>query len=195
LPKKKKKKSENLNFFKKKKKITHTHSDFPTFVSDPTAGSIFSRYAWPPIAAGAVIGANQLPAVLFVGDTIGSASSYATVVSNLCHLVAPGWARTVPHLARARSGTGNWWQVVYVAFAVLGALVSSLASGSYGTAAGVSVPRSLAGGFLTLLGSRMAAGCTSGHGISGMGLLVLVSFVAIPAMFAGGILVALWPAM
>lgn len=30
----------------------------------------------------------------------------------------------------------------------------------------------------------------SGHGISGMGLLVWMSFVAVPAMFGGGIAVA-----
>ena len=46
------------------------------------------------------------------------------------------------------------------------------------------------GGFVMLLGARIAGGCTSGHGISGMAQLALGSFVAVAAMFAGGILAA-----
>jgi uncharacterized protein len=45
----------------------------------------------------------------------------------------------------------------------------------------------LIGGVLMVFGSRMAEGCTSGHGLSGMALLQLRSFVAVPAMFTGGI--------
>ena len=47
-----------------------------------------------------------------------------------------------------------------------------------------------AGGFVMLLGARIAGGCTSGHGVSGMAQLAVGSFVAVAAMFAGGILVA-----
>lgn len=32
--------------------------------------------------------------------------------------------------------------------------------------------------------------CYSGHGLSGMGLLTWLSFIAVPAMFAGGIVTA-----
>jgi uncharacterized membrane protein YedE/YeeE len=48
-----------------------------------------------------------------------------------------------------------------------------------------------AGGFVMLLGARIADGCTSGHGISGMAQLALGSFIAVGAMFAGGIATAL----
>ncbi len=39
-------------------------------------------------------------------------------------------------------------------------------------------------------GGRMAGGCTSGHGLSGMALLSLQSLLGVPAMFAGGIVTA-----
>ena len=42
----------------------------------------------------------------------------------------------------------------------------------------------------TSLGARIAGGCTSGHGISGMAQLSVGSMVAVAAMFAGGILTA-----
>jgi uncharacterized membrane protein YedE/YeeE len=48
-----------------------------------------------------------------------------------------------------------------------------------------------AGGFLMLGGARIADGCTSGHGISGMAQLAVGSTIAVAAMFAGGILTAM----
>ncbi len=41
-----------------------------------------------------------------------------------------------------------------------------------------------------LLGARIADGCTSGHGISGMAQLAVGSTIAVGAMFAGGIATA-----
>ena len=35
------------------------------------------------------------------------------------------------------------------------------------------------GGFLMIFGSRIASGCTSGHGLSGMALLSLKSIIAV----------------
>jgi hypothetical protein len=48
-----------------------------------------------------------------------------------------------------------------------------------------------AGGFLMLMGARIADGCTSGHGISGIAQLSVGSLIAVTAMFTGGILAAL----
>lgn len=55
----------------------------------------------------------------------------------------------------------------------------------------VSPASALAGGFLMILGARIAGGCTSGHGISGVSLLSISSFITIAATFAGGGLLAL----
>ena len=42
-----------------------------------------------------------------------------------------------------------------------------------------------------MLGARIADGCTSGHGLSGMAQLAVGSTVAVAAMFAGGITTAM----
>ncbi|KAK5079535.1 hypothetical protein LTR70_009371 [Exophiala xenobiotica] len=55
----------------------------------------------------------------------------------------------------------------------------------------LSTPATLVGGFALIFGARMAGGCTSGHGISGMSLMSLSSFITVSCMFAGGILTAL----
>jgi uncharacterized membrane protein YedE/YeeE len=44
-----------------------------------------------------------------------------------------------------------------------------------------------AAGFVMLFGARIADGCTSGHGLSGVAQLAVGSIVAVTAMFIGGI--------
>ena len=46
----------------------------------------------------------------------------------------------------------------------------------------------IAGGVLTGLGTRMARGCTSGHGVSGIGRLSLRSLIAVPVFLGVAIL-------
>ena len=44
--------------------------------------------------------------------------------------------------------------------------------------------------FVMLFGARIADGCTSGHGLSGVAQLAVGSIVAVAAMFVGGIAAA-----
>ena len=66
----------------------------------------------------------------------------------------------------------------------------SLSQHTFGDVQGVGYTRAGIGGFLIILGSRAACGCTSGHGISGFSLLMFVSIVSTMAMFGGGIVAA-----
>lgn len=50
----------------------------------------------------------------------------------------------------------------------------------------------LVGGLLVGFGARMAGGCTSGHGLSGLASFRPASALATAAMFAGGIAASLW---
>ncbi|KAI8499255.1 hypothetical protein Bbelb_230190 [Branchiostoma belcheri] len=129
-----------------------------------------------------------------VGDTLGGSSSYCTVVSQV--LVTDRLRQMSPYLSRYRSGLGNWWQVVYVAGAVVGALISAASSQTLGTVKSVSMASGFFGGLVMLFGARLGAGCTSGHGLSGTALLVVISFFAVAAMFAGGTVVGfvMWAA-
>ncbi len=52
------------------------------------------------------------------------------------------------------------FQVVYVAFAMLGGCFSALASDTLAEVKGVSIPAALGGGCLLLFGARFGAGCT-----------------------------------
>ncbi|KAL2266896.1 hypothetical protein VTJ83DRAFT_4173 [Remersonia thermophila] len=83
--------------------------------------------------------------------------------------------------------------VVFSAGLVAGAWLAARAVPALRPVADVAVSpaRSVAGGFLMVLGARVAGGCTSGHGISGLSLLSLSSFVTVAATFAAGGLVGL----
>jgi uncharacterized membrane protein YedE/YeeE len=55
------------------------------------------------------------------------------------------------------------------------------------TGTGTTSLAAIVGGFLLIFGARLAGGCTSGHGISGMATMSLSSFITVASMFAGGI--------
>ncbi|XP_013075484.1 uncharacterized protein LOC106061817 isoform X2 [Biomphalaria glabrata] len=159
---------------------------YPWHTQVEISGSgILGSRAWPPYVAGMIIGCLQIPTVLSVQDTLGSATSYVTIGSQI--LVLKPLQKTFEYMKKYMRGLGNWWQVFYVSGAILGARLSASASDTIGTVEGIGHWYSFFGGLVMLYGSRLAGGCTSGHGLSGMGLLALISFVAVPSMFAGGI--------
>jgi len=160
--------------------------------------SLFDR-AWSPYLAGIVIGLLQVPAFLLIGTALGTSSSYVTVSASVAATVDPS-ILAIDYAAKHVSGAKNWWQVAVVGGIAIGAFVSSRLSGtarhgisavwSQSTIVSTRQGRflmSFVAGFLMLMGARIADGCTSGHGISGMAQLALGSFIAVGAMFAGGI--------
>ncbi|CAH1799204.1 unnamed protein product [Owenia fusiformis] len=147
--------------------------------------NIMTARAWPPFVGGILVGLLQIVIVLTVCDTVGGSSSYVTIVSQW--VITPKLQEMFPYLANSRCGLGNWWQVLYVFGAIFGGGLSALSSNTHSTTPGVHVSMAIVGGFLMIFGARIGAGCTSGHGLSGMGLLIWMSFLAVPFMFAGGI--------
>jgi uncharacterized membrane protein YedE/YeeE len=133
---------------------------------------------------------------------LGASSSYVTLAA---HIAALFDARVseVKYLASHMWGAKNWWQVAVVAGIAAGAFLSMRLSGArrqtispvWARATGTSTlaaraPIAFLAGFIMLFGARIAGGCTSGHGISGMAQLSLGSTLAVAAMFVGGILTA-----
>lgn len=159
--------------------------------------------AWSPYLAGVVIGLLQIPAFLIIETALGASSSYVTVGALVTSWVDPS-ILTIKYASSHVTTTGkNWWQVALVGGIAIGAFLSMKLSGArraaispiWARALGSTSPAkryavAFGGGFLMLLGARIADGCTSGHGISGMAQLAVGSTVAVAAMFAGGIATA-----
>ena len=157
---------------------------------------MLTKQVWSPYAAGIVIGLLQIPAFLLIETALGASTAYVTVGRTIASWIDP--SIHVPVTSR------NWWQVALVVGIAIGAFISMGLSGAKRHPISPIWQRALAssstakryvvafvGGFLLLIGARIADGCTSGHGLSGMAQLAVGSTVAVAAMFAGGIATAM----
>ena len=165
---------------------------------------MLNEKAWSPYVAGVVIGLLQIPAFLLIETALGASSSYVTIGGLIASWLDPS-VTGINYVAKHIAATGkNWWQVALVVGVAIGAFLSMKLSGAkraaispiWSRALGSASPArryavAFTGGFLMLVGARIADGCTSGHGLSGMAQLAVGSTVAVAAMFAGGIATAM----
>jgi len=159
--------------------------------------------AWSPYVGGVLIGLLQIPAFFLVDTALGASSSFVTAAGFSAALFDASVAQ-IDYFAKYMTSTKYAWQSALLVGIALGAFLSAQLSGTRRGAYSAIWPRAVgiqslagrlamgfAGGFILLLGARIAGGCTSGHGISGMAQLAVGSILAVAAMFAGGILVAM----
>lgn len=160
--------------------------------------------AWSPYVAGVVIGLLQIPAFLLIETALGTSSSYVTVGGAIAQWIDPSILKIGYVAKHLDVNAKNMWQVALVGGIAAGAFISMMMSGSrrqpispvWAHALGSSSPNlryavAFVAGFLMLFGARIADGCTSGHGLSGVAQLAVGSIVAVAAMFAGGIATAM----
>ncbi len=161
--------------------------------------NILTSRNWSPYGAGIAIGLLQIPAFLIIHTALGASSAFVTVPAALANLIDPAIG-AIPYFKNHISTAKDWWQVALVAGIAVGAFISVKLAGTsrpamspvWSRVMGVrSFPARLvvafAGGFILLLGARIANGCTSGHGLSGLSQLAVSSMIAVAAMFASGI--------
>ena len=162
-----------------------------------------AQKAWSPYVAGAIIGLLQIPTFLLMDTALGASSSFVTVAAHIASLF-DSHITEAKYLASHLWGAKNWWQVAVVGGIAVGAFLSMRLSGArrqvispvWAKATGTTslagrAPLAFIAGFIMLFGARIAGGCTSGHGISGMAQLSVGSTLAVIGMFAGGIATAL----
>lgn len=134
------------------------------------------------LAGGLLIGAGV--ALLFV--CTGLVGGMSTVFSST-------WSYLVNRrfFQQERFTGSRAWRLVYAAGLVLGALVWWLGF-SDGTPGATDIPawQLLLGGVLVGYGARLGNGCTSGHGICGLGSLQLPSLGAVLTFMATAFVVA-----
>lgn len=128
-----------------------------------------------PFVGGLGIAAAQLVSIVVRRSLLGASTSFEELGGGI-------WQ------ALRGEGFGKYGNVLFSAGVVGGAWLLSTAVPSLGPVAEVAVSpaRAALGGFMIVLGSRMAGGCTSGHGISGLSLMSTSSFLTVAATFAVG---------
>lgn len=159
--------------------------------------------AWSPYLVGGLIGVLVLCTLALAGKKIGASSAYSDSAGMIGRLVVPRHIASIPYFQNNKPMIG--WTFTIVLGAILGSFLAAWTGGeltgmylqdmwiarfgadSYALRTGVA----LVGGGLMAFGSRMAGGCTSGHGISGTLQLAVSSWIAVICFFVGGIFAAM----
>jgi uncharacterized membrane protein YedE/YeeE len=134
------------------------------------------------LLGGLFVGAGA--ALLFV--LTGRIGGMSTVFSSTWSFVLQR-----PFFQQARFVDSRAWRLVYALGLILGALLwwpGYVGAAHIGTA--VPAWQLLVGGFLVGFGSRLGNGCTSGHGICGLGSLQWPSLLAVLTFMATAFLTA-----
>jgi hypothetical protein len=124
---------------------------------------------WSPYLAGALTGLLIIVSVLFTGIYFGTSTSFIRVVAFFEKILAPSHFAATLYFSRYAPKID--WQVMFVVGIFLGALVSSLTSGSFrwqavpdrwassfGRGETKRATAAFAGGVVTMLGARLAGG-------------------------------------
>ena len=108
-------------------------------------------------------------------------------VGGMSTVFSSSWSYVLkrPFFQQGRLTDTRAWRLIYALGVVLGAIVWRVFL-SDGSAQTTSVPawQLLVGGFLVGYGARLGDGCTSGHGICGLGALQLPSLGAVLTFMA-----------
>jgi uncharacterized membrane protein YedE/YeeE len=155
------------------------------------------RPYWPNWAAGLALGVVLLLTFVVTGHGLGATGFTTRFSAWLGDFVLPRWTNANDYLGPLLEDgpvLASWisWQVLGV-FA--GGLASAFLAGRMrwrieGAASAGRTGRllkALAGGVLAGFGARIAAGCTSGVGLSGSAVLGVAGFVFLGAFFAAGL--------
>jgi uncharacterized membrane protein YedE/YeeE len=158
--------------------------------------------AWSPYLVGAGIGVLSWLSFYFADKAIGASSFYATLAGLIGKAIARKHTEALEYF---RSNPPHLdWGFVFVISTILGGFISAWTGGEirnewlhpmwvdrFGDSIALRAGIGFAGGVLMALGSRLAGGCTSGHGISGTLQLNPGSWLAAAFMFIGGIITAM----
>ncbi|KAI1047126.1 hypothetical protein LB505_010058 [Fusarium chuoi] len=137
-----------------------------------------------PVVGGLLIGFGQLSSVILTEKPVGVSGAYEEFGKFFWDIVGGKGIKSLPQNILFACGLmmGSW--ATLSNFPVIREVMAQSEQAS--------LPMVLAGGAFLTFGARIAGGCTSGHGISGMATMGLSSFITIVSMFGAGLVAGLW---
>jgi len=162
---------------------------------------------WSPYLAGALVGILAIVSVyattrwLGKSSYLGASTTFVRAAGLFERTVSPGHVEANAYFTKEKVRID--WQFMLVLGIFLGALIASAADGSFklesvpptwekrfGPSVGKRAAGAILGGMVAMVGARMADGCPSGHGLSGMMQLSVSAFVALAMFFIVGVFIA-----
>jgi hypothetical protein len=164
------------------------------------------RSTWNPYLSGALTGLLLIISVAAIDQFLGASTTFARVAA----LVERTVGIDTGQLAYFSEKGGKYgpdslpdWQLLFVAGVLIGGFVSSRLSGTFSIQLVPDMWASrfgpnpvkrgavaFAGGAILIIGARLAGGCPSGHGLSGLSQLAVSGFIALACFFVGGLITA-----
>ncbi len=158
-----------------------------------------------PYIAGAFTGLLLIVSVYVTGHFFGASTSYVRTAGMLKEKAAPVieqagnidiayYDKYIPIID---------WQWMFVTGVFIGSFIAAKLYGEFkiialpsrwikrfGTSNRKRAVVAFIGGIIAMFGARMAGGCPSGHGLSGLAQMSVSGFVALASFFGAGIIVA-----
>ncbi len=154
-----------------------------------------------PYLGGVLAGSLVVLSVWMSGKFFGASTTFVRAAGFIESVFRPGAVTEVAYYAK--EGIKIEWQWMFVCGVLLGSLISSLVTGTFrlqavpdtwkrylGQGTGKRAVMAFLGGVLAMVGARMADGCPSGHGLSGVMQLAVSSLLALVFFFLGGVVTA-----
>ena len=145
-------------------------------LSISAVGGLFPRGITPYLLGGVLIGIGVSVIYLGTGIIAGASTFFEAGLS---------YVSDVSRFNKPRYRTSRGWRVVFTAGIISGGALYGLVLDPGIWTTDVQWWRLLAGGFLVGVGTRVGKGCTSGHGVCGIGsrsgtsLVSVVTFLAV----------------
>ena len=162
--------------------------------------------SWSPYLAGGLTGVLLVLSVLISGKYLGASTTYARTASVIEEAVGIDTSTNAYFTtSKGKYGPSSLpnWQLMFVIGILGGAFIAARSSGEFkiqsvpdmwrdrfGQGAMKRGVIAFIGGVIALFGARLAGGCPSGHGLSGLAQLSVSGYIALVAFFIGGIVSA-----
>lgn len=157
--------------------------------------------AWSPYVAGGLSGLVSVASVLVAGKYLGASTTFVRGAGMAERLYAPEAVTTLAYYLKEKPVID--WQFLFVIGIGIGAFLGAaffrdlrvqalpdMWRERFGGGLGLRALVAFVGGVVAMFGARLADGCPSGHGLSGLSQLAVSGFVAAAGFFLGGIIMA-----
>lgn len=154
-----------------------------------------------PYVGGGITGILVVLSAAVAGKFFGASTTFARLGGLVESWFAPEHVAGLAYFQKYTPKAD--WQLLFVIGIAVGAFIAAMMSGTFRIQAvpdmwrdrfgGSGVKRALfafVGGMVAIFGARLAGGCPSGHGLSGVMQLAPGSIVALVFFFVGGIISA-----
>lgn len=158
---------------------------------------------WSPYVAGALSGLVSIGSIWFAGKYFGASTTFVRTAGMVEQWFSPEKVAKMSYFLKEAPIID--WQWMFVVGIAIGAFIAAVSSGSFrwqavpamwqesfGWKIGPRAATAFIGGIIAMFGARLADGCPSGHGLSGVLQLAVSGFIALTCFFVGGLITANW---